>query len=399
VKGALLLVLTLACGRGPLPARPELPVVRRGHLEDRFTLTGALEARKADHLRVPRTPSWMISLKWIVDDGAQVKKGDKVVEFDTSSLSGTLADRRLAVQRAETELASDNAKNATAEADKRIEVERKRVALEKAQVEAAVPADLRPRREAQEKQLAVATARDALDKAEEDLATQRRSGGLDRRMHEVALARAERELADVESRLEELTLRAPRDGLVQIEMNFRDGVRKFQIGDTAFPGMDVATMPDLSVMQVRARLHDVDEGAVAVGMRAECVLDAYPDRRLAATVESISPMARPEGRDAVRRIFDVVLALDSVRAGGDPELMRPGMSVRVEVIRRRVDQALLVPRGLVRSAGNRATVPLASGRQEPVEIEFCGLQDCAVRTGPPEGTALAAPAATGRQPS
>jgi multidrug efflux pump subunit AcrA (membrane-fusion protein) len=402
VRPALVVPLVLAlaaaaCRRSPSAFGPGLqgPVVRRGPLEDRFTLTGTLEAKKADVLRVPKTPTWMLAIKWIADDGALVKKGDRVVEFDTSSLSGTLADRQLAVQRAETELASDAAKNATTEGDKRIEVERKRVALQKAEVEAAIPADLRPRREHQEKQLAAANARDALEKAEQELTTQRRSGQLDHRIREVALTRAARELEELESRLEELTLRAPRDGLVQVGMNFRDGARKFQMGDSAFAMMDVATMPDLSMMQVRARLHDVDEGAIAVGMRAECVLDAYPGQRLAATVESISPMARPEGRDAVRRIFYVVLALSRT----DPAVMLPGMSVRVEVIRRKVDQALLVPRHLLHAGGTRATVRLASGREEPVEIEFCGLTDCAVRTGPPEGTALAAPPPSGRQPS
>ena len=56
----------------------------------------------------------------------------------------------------------------------------------------------------------------------------------------------------------------------------------------------MAAMPDLSRMQVRARLPDVDDGAVKEGMRAECVLDAYPDRRFEGKVETIGAAAISE---------------------------------------------------------------------------------------------------------
>jgi multidrug efflux pump subunit AcrA (membrane-fusion protein) len=400
------LVLAGAAGCGARPAAPAAAVrtgtVRVGALEDRFTLTGELAAVRSDILRVPRTPTWMITIKWMVEEGATVKAGDRVVEFDTSSLAGSLADRRLALQRAQSELVSENARTTAAELDKRMEVDRKRAALDKARAEAAVPADLRTRREHQEKLLAVAKETDALAKAEDELAAAQRTARLDRRIKEIALAKATRELTELESRLDELTLKAPRDGLVQVSMNYRGEARKYQIGDSAYAGMDVATMPDLSVMQVRARVYDVDEGAVKVGMKAECVLDAYPDRPVSGVVETVTPIARPEGRDAVRRVFDVTVKLDRT----DPEIMLPGMSVRVEVIRRQVERGLLAPReALGREADGQGQTGvnvdvqagvhaktyarLADGKRVPVEIEVCGLFECALRAGPPEGTVLA----------
>ncbi len=389
---ALSLALAPACRdatSSSTPAAPT-PVVRAGPLEDRFTLTGELAAAKSDVLRAPRTPTWMITIKWLAEHGAVVKKGDKVVEFDTSSLTGSLADRRLALQRAQSDLVSDGARTAAAELDKRLEVERRRAALEKARAEAAIPADLRTRREHQEKALAVVKEEDALAKAEEALAAQVRAARLDRRVKEIALSRATRELADLESRLDDLTLRAPRDGLVQVSTNFRGEGRKYQIGDATYAGLDVVTIPNLTVMQVRARLHDVDEGAIKVGMPTACVLDGYPDRTLAGRIESITPIARPEGRESIRRIFDVVVKLDAT----DPAIMLPGMSVRVEVIRRRADQALLVPRHALGRKEGAAHARLADGTVVPVEVEFCALQDCALRAGPPAGTALAAPVTT-----
>lgn len=371
-----------ACGarppRGPAATTPAAPA-RTGALEDRFILTGELAATRSHALRVPRTPTFMIAIKWMVDDGALVKAGDRVIEFDTASLSGSLADRRLAVQRAESELASQIAKAAADEADKRMEAERKRVALEKARADASVPADLRTRREHQEKQLAVAREADALKKAEEALATELRSARLETRIKEIALARARRDLVDVETRLEQLTVRAPRDGLVQVSNNFRGEMRKFQIGDQAYAGMEVATMPELAELEVRARLYDVDEGAVKVGMKAECVLDAYPDRRYAGAVASVTPIARQDGRDAVRRVFDVLVKLERT----DAETMLPGMSVRVEVIRRRVEGARLVPRQALRTIDGRTYGRVDGHGETPVEIEVCDELECAIRVPAP----------------
>jgi multidrug efflux pump subunit AcrA (membrane-fusion protein) len=394
-----LALLVSACGGRTAPAAlaagPVL-VVGRGPLEDRMVLSGEIEASSSDHLVVPRTPSWLISIRWLAPDGSVVKKGDKVVEFDSSSFTSTLEDKRGAIVRAQGELTSQVARDRATLADKEMEVERKRADLEKANIEASVPPDLYPRRLHQEKQLAELTRKDALAKSEEDLRAQRQSARLEQRIKEVALQRAVRDLADVERMLDELTLRAPRDGLVQVAINRREGSgRKYLVGDQAFPGWAVATMPDLSAIQVRARLGDVDDGAVREGMRVECVLDAYPKRIWTGVVRQVAPVARSEGRDSVRRFFDVVVTLEKPA----PELMRPGMSMRVEVLRRRAENALLVPRAAITSWPGKAQVRLAAGRVETVEIDWCNESACVVRGGLLEGAVLSAAAPAGGNPS
>jgi multidrug efflux pump subunit AcrA (membrane-fusion protein) len=365
------------------PAGPDL-VVKRGAIEDRLVLTGELEAITAENLVVPRTPSWLLAVRWLADDGAVVKKGDPVVEFDSSSFSSTLDDKRLAVVRAQNELASELARAAGALADKGMEVDRKRAELDKAAAEAGVSPDLYPRRLFQEKQMAKAQKQDALAKAEEDFAAEQRAARLERSVKSIALARTERELSDLNDRLAELTLRAPRDGLVQIAVNRREG-RKFLVGDQSFPGWAVASMPDLTAMQVRARLSDVDDGGVREGMHADCILDAYPERIWKGTVTQVSPVARSEGREATRRFFDVTIKLDAA----SPTLMRPGMSMRVEVVRRRAEGVLIVPRVALRGRfPGKAEVTLTGGQVTPVEVQWCTELSCVLGGGVLEGALL-----------
>ncbi|HEY0712002.1 MAG TPA: HlyD family efflux transporter periplasmic adaptor subunit, partial [Polyangia bacterium] len=159
-------------------------------------------------------------------------------------------------------------------------------------------------------------------------------------------------------------------------------------------GWPVASLPDLSTMQVRARLPDVDDGAVREGMRADCVLDAYPDKVWSGTVKQVSPMARPEGRDANRRFFDVIVAVNQQGAqggsGAAPGLMRPGMSVRIEVIRRRAEGALLVPRAAVRSFPGKTEITLSGGKKQTLDVDWCTDQHCVARGGVHEGAAVLA---------
>jgi multidrug efflux pump subunit AcrA (membrane-fusion protein) len=398
--GLLALARSAACGsagpgRGSGGRAGLAPLqVSRGALEDRMVLTGELEALAAEQLRVPRTPAWTLAISWLAEDGALVKKGEKVVEFDSTTLAESLDEKRSATVRADNELMSETARAAADLADKAMQVERASAELEKKLIEAGVPADLEAARTHQEKQLALLAQRDALAKAKEELLARQRTAQLDRTVKEVERARAARELAELEKRLDDLVLRASRDDIVQMAVNPVVG-RKYLAGDQAIPSWVVASLPELGTMQVHGRLSDVDDGAVRTGMKAECTLDAYPHRRFSGSLEKVSPMARSEGRDVTRRFFDVIVTLDKA----PPELLRPGMSVRVEVIRRRVSDATLVPRAALVGGprpGGKSQVRLVSGELQAIEMDFCSELTCAVRAGLSQGSLLAAPLPTDR---
>jgi len=96
---AFLLVVAAACSAGHAdPAgdgreRAEAGDLRvhRGRFEDRFLLTGQLIAVNSDNLVVPRIPSWQTTVRWLEAEGAVVKAGARVVEFDTASFAANLA--------------------------------------------------------------------------------------------------------------------------------------------------------------------------------------------------------------------------------------------------------------------------------------------------------------------
>lgn len=357
-------------------------VVSRGGLEERILLTGELEASESVELVAPRTEGWGVAIRWLAEDGATVHEGDVVVELDNTAVLETINDLELSVIQAGIELASKRAQGAVAEEDKRFEVQTQRIALAKAKLDAEISPSLVSRREYQQFQLAVRTAKTALTNAEDDLRATEQGGRLDEEVEGIALLKAKRKLHSAQEQVDALSLRAPRDGVVVVSINPWEG-RKLQVGDTVWPGLAVAKLPELGSIVANAQLSDVDDGRVVPGMEATCVVDAWPERPLRCTVLSVSPVAREAEHQSTRRFFSVVLQLHD--AG--PEL-RPGLSVKADVLVAHHEGELRAPRAGLDTSTEPARAWLATGEAVDVTLGPCDAQRCVVLAGLDEGTEL-----------
>lgn len=364
---------------GPRSARAELV---RGDFTERVLLTGELDAVSSETLVVPRTPQWNLAIRWLEADGKVVTAGQKVAEFDNSAFTNNLAERKLAAVQSANDLENQIAQNAITTADKRFELDKARIALEKARREAAVDPSTLPGRVFQQKKLEEERAEVALAKAIDDMEAHVKSAELDIRVKKLALEKAQREIAAAEAAIESVVLRAPRDGILVIADHPWEG-RKLEPGDNLWVGIPVVRLPDFRKMKVNALLSDVDDGRVSVGMRANAYLDAYPDMAIPGTVTEISPVASEPSQRSWRRSFLVTMTLDdstsaSPPARKAPDRMIPGISVRVEVIGHSQKDALLAPRGSVDVSAKPPRLRLSDGTTVELESARCNAQSCAI---------------------
>ena len=79
-------------------------MVHRADVTTRLVLTGELHAARAEYITVPNVRGEETTIKWMVEDGAEVAAGQKVLELDTTSLIGDMDAKRLALVKAEAEL-------------------------------------------------------------------------------------------------------------------------------------------------------------------------------------------------------------------------------------------------------------------------------------------------------
>jgi HlyD family secretion protein len=367
-------------------------VAGRRLVEDVFLLSGELAAVRSVSIVAPRGEA--LQIRWMVDDGADVKEGDRVIEFDSSRLVQNIEELRLKVRQAQNDRESRE-RAVVAEADgKRVAVEKAEVEAEKARIDAEVPRDLRPAVEWTKFQATYAESKATLEKARLDQQAFRTSSRSDLEVLRRAEEKARRQLEVAEKGLVATSVRAPKSGIF-LAGNFwqwgPEGPRKLQPGDTVWSNFPVASIPDPTQMEVTAALSEVDHGRIAPGMKTRCILDTYPDRVFEGRVEEVGAVAGEAGSffgfARGRAGFPVRVSL----AVTDP-LMRPGLSVRVEVVRTAWPDALAVPRHAVRFEKDRAAVVRKglAGRRD-VRLAGCTPVDCVIEAGLREGDRVLLP--------
>lgn len=362
-------------GYSDTPPSGELRV-RKGEFATDLVLSGELEAARGESLNVPPLPSWQTAIKWIAEDGATVKAGEPAVELDNTSLTADLESKRQTLTQALQELQQNEAQWSADLEQKQLEAEKARSDMEKAKLDVLVPKELLSSKVYEEKQTALRRTTVAYEKAVDLLASRRTAVSAERRNLELRIEKAQRDISTAERAIEELVLRAPRDGIIVIRDIPWEG-RKMQTGDTVFVGMAIAMLPDLATLRVKAGLADVDDGKIANGMPVTITLDAFPQVQYTGKIAAISAVAQESRRQSLRRQFEVLIALDKL----DEQRMRPGLSARVIVSRAKNAQMVLAPRAAIDFSAGNPRARLAGGETKEIKLGPCNAQDCVIVDG------------------
>ena len=305
------LLLLLPAGAGSDPGAGDL------------VLTGELQAAEADRMNAPMTAAEELQIKWLVDEGEQVEAGQAVARFDPGRLRENLADQEDRLE----ELLQQQVLNQTDATLKRLDLElaldRAETARTLAALDASVPEETLEGIEYSRRQLDLerrkhdeAAARFALVSHEESRQASEAANNLELSQVRDNIARFERELSSLE-------LRATSHGIVVHGTHPWEG-RKFREGDNVRSGWLVASIPELSSLEVVAWAAEPDVPRMRIGQQATLHLDAYPARLFHGRVVGLglAGESRPLWGDSP--YYPVRIAFDAV----DAEIMKPGMSVR-----------------------------------------------------------------------
>ncbi len=345
VTAAVLLVGggTLAFRRSNAPNVPTAQV-KRGEFVNYIPIRGNVKAQHSIQIAAPSIAGDLQIVK-LVPMGTMVKKGDVIVQFDTTTLQATLDQRRSELKsagadidhsRAEARLSKEQ--QATDLLQARYNVDRAKLDTSKQEILSEIDgAETRLKlhdaeqkyRELQQKDI---STKDSTD-ADIDSKTQKREKSL----FDVRLA--ERQIAS-------LTLRAPADGMVTIMPNFRarnwttgGSTPDFKEGDRAWSGAVIAQLPDLKSMRVSARVDESDRGRLKSDQTATVRIDALADKQFPARVAEISPLAKLDYSSwPFIKNFDIALEIFD-----NDSRIRPGMSASGRIAVEKVPDALLVP--------------------------------------------------------
>jgi HlyD family secretion protein len=187
-------------------------------------------------------------------------------------------------------------------------------------------------------------------------------------------------IAVLRDQIDRATIRAEGPGLVVYrDLYFGNDHRKPQIGDEVFPNQPIIALPDSSQFVVETRIREIDLHKVTASQRVQVRVDAYPDLRLQATVESIGALAQEDTSRAGTKFFPLTIKLLAT----DPRL-RTGMTAGVEIQVSSLASAVVVPLEAVFGGRDRSYVVVNRGgrsERQPVKIAAANELEAAVAEG------------------
>jgi len=372
-------------------------VVQRRTLEDRVIERGTMESQKTVYgkCQIPGRNK----ITFIVPEGSEIKKGDKVVEFETDEIDKDIQKKEVEINDAKGKHAEaiqaleiQINKNGTDIATAHLEFELAVIDLEKyiKGTFASEEADLE--RAIKEAQAELEKVRDERNNTEvlvkkgyrtpqqlltEDLHVQRyefqverdrrklevlrkyekkrqetelkanaeenerkherakKTADAEQKKAEAAVANAKNAVKIHEEQLDELkevrkkcTLIAEQDGTVAYaNQRWYDPSERIREGTEMYSGRDVYYLPDMSRMQVKAKVHESVIDRIKVGQETVIRLDAFADVKVDGTISSVAGMAASSYSSAQN--YETIVLIDELPEG---LAIKPGMTAEVDIL-------------------------------------------------------------------
>src|SRR5712672_2644685 len=315
--------------------------VEKKEFRQLLRLNGTTQAARSFVVLAPKLEGAQVGsmvITKLAPAGADVQKGDVLVEFDPQAQTKDYLDKKstyenlvgqVAQKQAEENIA--RAKNDTAMKQAEDEFKRAQLELQRNEIVSRIDA---------EKNLeAVDEAETTLKQLKETYQLKRAAAAAAIRIQEIQRDRALEAMRYAQGNAAKMVVHSPMPGVVVYNTIWLGGrMGTVQQGDQVRPGVPFLQVVDPSQMEVRVELNQVDVLKVHPGQRAQMHLDAYPGMTLSAVLEEFSPLGHTgQFTEAVRSFA----ARFSVQ-GTDARLL-PDLSAALDLDLNTQNNVLVVP--------------------------------------------------------
>ncbi|WP_084144306.1 HlyD family secretion protein [Ferrimonas kyonanensis] len=319
---AAMLVLLCACQPQPVTETPETATV-----ETPIQVSGELVS--VDSLGVSPPPvrrQWQYQIKYLAPEGKPIAKGELLVVLDASDLEQRLQLRQADLDEVQQDIETSTLRNEKQLQELKLQLAEAKMnqekALRKYQIQDDSVAALE--RKKYRRDADIAEARVAL--IEQKLVLERQGVRQRLAMLEGDRQRWQAQVNQLSADIGRMTIVAPRAGMVVVGTSMEGA--KLKPGASVYAGDDIVRLPDLSKMAVQLAIPEVEARRVNKGQKVKIKLDASPERPFYGQLTDISPVFRRKNQEVPVVVFDALATIDTP----DPQLMRPGMTAKVEIL-------------------------------------------------------------------
>ena len=302
-----------------VPAAAPLPVTDRTTRELR--LTGIVEAIHSSKVTVPQIigQGGRLTLTRLIPNGARVRKGDVLAEFDPLQQLEAAFTARAKYEDLGHQVEQKISENRADAERRRADLTQAQSDLRKAQLElekGPVLAELdRLRNEARAE-----LARQHVESLLKSNALHDQSDAAALRILELQRDRQKVAMERARINMERLTLRAPLPGLIAHQTVYRGNSEGHaQVGDQLWYGYALVSIFDPTEMRVRCLVAETDRASLTGATKVRVHVDAYPDLSVPGHLESASPMAASALGSPIKT-FTATFRLDAMDSRLMPDL-------------------------------------------------------------------------------
>ena len=373
-------------------AAPDVPTakVEKGTFVDAIQIRGEIKAGRSVTIIAPSDAGELRIMK-LVRNGAMVKKGDTLIEFDGTTVARTVDEKKSEVRGFEAQIEQSRSESRATEQKSLTEATTAEYDVSRAELDYSAK-EILSRVEGEQRGLKVDDSKETLREKSAKLSSDRVAGEAKVAGVVGKRTKSEFDLTKAERQRNALMVAAPSDGFVMILRNWRSGnwmnPQDFKEGDRVWAGASIAELPDASSMFGSARVDEVERGRLANGQPVTVRVEALPDRELKGRIDSISALAKADFTTwPPPRNFDVKVALDEL-----DDRLKPGMTASIRISTDTLTDVLLVPSQAIFPVGG-ADYVFVMGRlgaeRRAVTIERRNADRVAIRAGLTPGDRVA----------
>ena len=355
------------------------------------TTTGELDAKNSTEIKGPPNLQsieiWSdIKLENIVDEGTVVDSGDYIASLDKTAVLNKLKDVDSNLDKLQsqiTKLKLDSALTLRAARDQIINLqygtEEARLEVENSKFEPlATQRKMEITHEKSLRSLQQAKENYVLKKDKEETS-----------INEVMIDynKGQESKNRIMDMLDKFTIKAPQAGMVIYAKTWRGD--KIKAGSMISPWRPtVAKLPDLTQMQIKTYVNEIDISKIKVDQVVEVGVDAFADKKLSGIVTSVANIGE-EMKNSTAHVFEVMISVE-----GQDEDLRPAMTTKNKIITDELADVLFIPlealntqdsTQFVYSDGSKKQVETGESNDESIIVIRGLAQDDEVYLFPPDG--------------
>jgi len=353
----------------PVEAKVVVYKVANGQIQKDLLLTGEMRAAHSVSIIAPNISSSfgnMVTL--LAPEGSQIQKGQRIVEFDDSTLMSQKSEAERTLDEAQLTIEKTKADLEAQRCDLLNSLSQAEAQLQQDELYGKISKDLLPGNDYQKYQLNVQKSKLSVSKAKEQLDNFEKSYASQMQLVEISRSQAEIALKKIVNDMAKLKIDAPQDGILIYGDNWSSN-RKIQPGDTLFQGMEAVSLPDLSSMQVVGYVYDTEYGSLALETRCNISLDALPEFQAGGKIVSLTSVASRKGFASQKKVFQAVIQPDRV----DTQSLKPGMTARIKISMVLAKDTPVIPREYLGYDSQGRSYVIRGAEPKTASVQFVGV--------------------------